>query len=658
MKKIQNIWRNQTLPRRFLFISMSFALTALVMLTFIYKGFNNQIAFAEKELKGNVYLRPLLHLSEHLREHQLLSRDWLGGAVAKPDLKAIQAKIDEGLAELQRVHAQVGDALEFTKEGLAKRQRDHLTVESLMTEWTAIKAAVGNMTETAWSEKHTHLLTDVSSMITHAGDTSNLILDPDLDSYYLMDVVLLALPALQQRVGEVLASPLLYQAKLSNDDQVACAIYAALLEQVDIPRLDASTKSSLTEDANFHGMSDTLQPRIIPAAAAVSEAAGKFILKLKQFSKAVTPDKERATLLAAGRELQRASHAYWTVAVAELDRLLEARLAHVRRARNIALIGSSTALGLVWIFVLLTGRSIVSTLGKIAGELQAEGGDVNTAADQFNASSRSLAEGASEQAASLEQTSAALEQVASMTRRNADDAQRARQFTAQSRSAANTSMADAEEMSAAMAALTQSSDTIARIIKVIDEIAFQTNILALNAAVEAARAGEAGAGFAVVADEVRNLAQRSAASARETAAQIQDCITKSAHGAATSNKVRKGLASIVEQSRLIDEVVAQIADGSREQSQGLDQVNTSVGQLETVNHSNSAAAEETAASAALLASNAARVNETVRSLARLIGEKKPKAGSPHMAPAPAPKPIRRHASQEVSPQYPPVLVGR
>jgi methyl-accepting chemotaxis protein len=244
---------------------------------------------------------------------------------------------------------------------------------------------------------------------------------------------------------------------------------------------------------------------------------------------------------------------------------------------------------------------------------------VGQAAAQVSSSSQLLAEGSSEQAASVEETSASLEELSSMTRRNAENAQKANDLARAARGAADKGADDMQQMSLAMAAIKTSSDDIAKIIKTIDEIAFQTNILALNAAVEAARAGEAGMGFAVVADEVRNLAQRSATAAKETADKIEGAIGKTAQGVEISKQVTEALNGIVAQIRQVDELIAEVAGASKEQTQGITQINSAVGQMDKVTQSNAASAEESAAAAEELNAQAEIMKQSVAELLQLVG---------------------------------------
>jgi len=279
--------------------------------------------------------------------------------------------------------------------------------------------------------------------------------------------------------------------------------------------------------------------------------------------------------------------------------------------------GVALLLGIALGWVVVAGlnrtlRSLGETLGSGAAQ-------VTSASSQVSSSSQSLAQGASEQAASLEETSSSLEEMAGMTNRNAESANKASELAKQARSAADTGAADMQAMSGAMGDIKSSSDEIAKIIKTIDEIAFQTNILALNAAVEAARAGEAGMGFAVVAEEVRALAQRSAQAARETADKIEGAITKTAQGVEISEKVGRSLTEIVEKVRQVDQLVAEVSTASREQSQGVTQITSAVAQMDKVVQSNAAAAEEGASAAEELNAQSYSLQEAVSELLRLVG---------------------------------------
>jgi methyl-accepting chemotaxis protein len=239
---------------------------------------------------------------------------------------------------------------------------------------------------------------------------------------------------------------------------------------------------------------------------------------------------------------------------------------------------------------------------------------------EINRASLTLAESSTHQAASLEETSATLEEISSMTKRNAEHADTAQGLAGETRRAADTGSQDMVEMVKAMNDIKVASDNIAVIIKTIDEIAFQTNILALNAAVEAARAGEAGAGFAVVADEVRALAQRSAHAAKETAAKIEDSIRKSEHGVAVSSRVSEGLSSIVKRAREMDDLVKEIASGSKEQAEGISQVNIAISQLDKVTQQNAATSEEVSSASTELKSSSDELDAAVTQLINVVGD--------------------------------------
>ncbi len=279
------------------------------------------------------------------------------------------------------------------------------------------------------------------------------------------------------------------------------------------------------------------------------------------------------------------------------------------------LVAAALSSGIAWQIT----RSTNSVLSATIESLDAASSQTADAAGQVSTSSQALAEGASEQAASLEETSASLEELSSMTKRNADSAQTVKGLAGRARADADGGAQHMEAMVTAMSAIEKASGDIAKILKTIDEIAFQTNILALNAAVEAARAGEAGAGFAVVAEEVRSLAQRCAAAAKETAIKIDDSVTKSQHGAQVSSEVAKSFGKIQEQIRQLDALVGEISSASNEQSQGIGQVTIAVSQMDKVTQANAATAEETAASAEELSAQSIVLKESVVDLQKLVG---------------------------------------
>ena len=283
------------------------------------------------------------------------------------------------------------------------------------------------------------------------------------------------------------------------------------------------------------------------------------------------------------------------------------------------------AAGLISLFALavsyVLSRSINRPIQRISDALVAGAVQTAAAADHVSAASQSLAEGANEQAAAIEQTSASLEELSSMTQRNSGNSNKTSELSKQALEAAERGVANMHAMSSAMSGIQSSSDDIANIIKTIDEIAFQTNILALNAAVEAARAGAAGAGFAVVADEVRNLALRCARAAKETEAKIEGAIGRTGQGAEISAKVSQALGEIVTRVRQVDELASAVAGASNEQSQGISQINISVGQMDKVTQSNAAAAEQSAASAEQLNAQAEATKHSVNQLMALVGGK-------------------------------------
>ena len=351
-------------------VATSFSLPIVVLVYFVITNINVDIRFRTLESAGNAYQRPLEKLLDEIQQFQIVVTDPVPGNSNAKHRDELATAIGSSFATLADVDKQLGTSLQFTDEGLKKRQREHLTVGQLTKHWQAI---AGNRQDAAVADLSADLdklVASLREMITHTGDTSNLILDPDLDSYYLMDVTLLALPQVQDRLAKVIAfgRDRLQASQFSGEDRVQLAVFATMLEEADVARVKSSLATSLNEDANFYGVSPTLAKGIGPANEEFLRTTADFIALVRRAA-GEQPDLDAAAFVAAGLKARDASFSLWNKSVAELDKLLATRVQDHVNSRSVALTGAGIALAISCAMAWLVTRSITKPLQKLAESL-------------------------------------------------------------------------------------------------------------------------------------------------------------------------------------------------------------------------------------------------------------------------------------------------
>ncbi len=453
-----------------------------------------------------------------------------------------------------------------------------------------------------------------------------------------------AIAALALFVGRSLEERL-----INTDDHTVKRLGLVLQIETELERLYATQPALVM--AGYMNDAAQISARKLAVAEAASEVAGS----ISAFKAEAVSDEDRAAiadltadldgwdranddvvrLVAAGNNAEAAKTAIKTAEtfksrsrdatdalVGREQDALQADLegAKARTASVRLMVFSGVILGLA--IAGLVARSVIvinRALRAQSRELRDGTEHVLAAAGQVSTSAQGLSQASAHQAASLEETSASMEEMASMTRQNAENAAEAAALASRVAGEVRDSNTALDDMVVSMTAVRESSHKVAKIIKVIDEIAFQTNILALNAAVEAARAGEAGMGFAVVAGEVRNLAQRSAQAARDTAVLLEESIARSQEGAGRVELVAKAIASITGSVMRVQAVVDEVRHASAQQAQGIEQVTQAIARMESVTQTTAATAEESAAASEELNAQAESSMAVVRRLEAMVG---------------------------------------
>ena len=668
-----NIGKHINVSHKLTVISLAFSFPIAVLLYFVVSTINANIRFSALEEMGNEYQRPLEKLLNHLGRQQLLAmRQKNGLAGLETQLRGEADAIDKAFAALEAVDKFRGTDLQFTDEGLGgKRNRQHLKVGLVKSEWEELRKGLANATVEESDKLHEHLIANIRAMITHAGDTSNLILDPDLDSYYLMDCTLLALPQTQDRLTSIISNGYqalnnLQEGTTTRKQRHQFGMGAGLLQQSDLDRIVASTNTSLTEDANFYGVSGTLKPSLEPLLRRYQTETEEFIKLLETMSFSEKLETKPEDFLSAGLKARDASFALWDASVVELDRLLALRIAKYEMDRTWALWSTVAALAASLVLVFFVARSIthpihrcmagmqalagrdltthlstsgtgelgrmalavnqavggvreaVDSMRSNAGLLKSASQDMTSASHLMSANAEETSTQANVVAAASEQVSRSVQTVATSSEEMATSV---REVARQAHQAARVAM-DAVKMAdvanASIVRLGDGSKNIGNVVKVITSIAEQTNLLALNATIEAARAGEVGKGFAVVANEVKELAKQTAQATDEISQRIETIQNEITMTVKTIDEVsgvikqisgiQTAIAGAVEQQTVVSQ---EIGRNLTEAARGTSEIARNIAGVAEAAHNTSEGAHKTERTSADLARVARQLTELV-----------------------------------------------
>jgi methyl-accepting chemotaxis protein len=596
-----------------LIISLVFSVPIVVLASAYFTDKADSIAFSAKERVGVAYVRGSFDLLSALQMQRMVAV----GEAAKPgsggDATAVKAAVEAGMKKLAAVEAAHGQVLKTAAAYAA-----------LLDKTKALPAS--NAGVDAVLQAHNALVDQMLALITLAVDSSNLTLDPDLDTYYLMDGATGALPMLLESVARLRDMAMAVALGYANNPEFQKLMFTQeVLGDVTDERWEASVGKVQTVHADFPKVLDLDGTRRAVhefhelagsgAGASKIREAGAVALERLVKVKVASLDKLDQLLAARVARLQTMAAlvgalllitllAAWYL-FSSFRMVLNGGLKEVTFHINAMRDGDLTTQPQAWgkdeaAALMHTLSDMQHALRRIVGQVRSASDHIATASAQIAGGATDLSSRTEQSAANLQQTAASMEEIASTVKQNEESLQEATRLAGSNSQVAQRGGRIIGEVVQTMQRINESSGKIGEIIGTIEGIAFQTNILALNAAVEAARAGEQGRGFAVVASEVRALAQRSSAAAKEIKTLITASVEQVEGGARVVREAGSTIQEIVGTANRVSELLAEVAVGSREQTQGVTQTAQAVQELDTVTQQNAALVEQTAAAAGSL----------------------------------------------------------
>jgi methyl-accepting chemotaxis protein len=649
------LFRQLGFATKALIISVVFLIPLVVIGVQYFGAKSEEIAFSAKERLGVEYVQAVLPAIQLAQRQRMWTMRWNAAGQEPGELASVRQALDTALAGIEAVEQRLGAEL-GTAEALA-----------------AVKAARSKLlpakeeAQALWASQNT-FVESLIGLVTAAADGSNLTLDPEIDTYYLMDAGTATLPMLAETTGRMrgLASAAaagLEAASAAAPTPTAIAASAATAAQTHTVAywkqrsLDADEALGDYMDTRFSGgIAKVVAARPELKVALDASASMHAMHELhKQIEKLTTGAEPRPTANELTQLGNRAVDGLIQVQAAtlrELDTLLVARIERLQskrdRAATVVVVSLLLAAYLFLAFAKVMdgglrqlqrhigavshndltqipkarGRDEIAgllhdvalmrgNLIQVIGGIRDAADQVATASSQVAAGTSDLAQRTEEAASNLQQSASAMEQMQSAVTSTADSSREAARLADENAQLAQRGGATVGKAVQTMQSVAASSAKVGEIIGTIDSIAFQTNILALNAAVEAARAGEQGKGFAVVASEVRSLAQRSAAAARDIKQLIDATVAETEVGARIAAEAGTTMGEIVDSAQRIRGLLAEVAGAAQEQTQGIGHVNGAIVELDQMTQQNAALVEQTSAASGQLSSQARRLADEV-----------------------------------------------
>lgn len=599
--------------QRLLLINVGFLISLGVLAWKTVTVYNKDIEFAQQEVLGNQYLRPVTELLRYVPELMVAL------ARGAHDQKVVGA-IDGAFEELKRTHDAIGAQLKFTPAELKADGAENADFDAVHERWQQLKSHVTTLSPDEGRKAAQGLLDDLAVVVGYVGNWSNLALDPDLDSYFLMDMLVFRLPVTQVRISQAIADgeAILAKGDAALEDKIALAIHASNLDTFDAGTVTTDLGLVLKYDDRSYGVLPTLASELKPNVDRYKTANDAFVAALREISGSGKFAAGREEFVRLGVAAREASFKVTAVGLDQLDKLLGFRIADIRSQKGwaLALALAFFALSVGWSY--FNQRKIVLPLRQLIDVLHEGATLVSQVAAQISGTTNVLAQNATSQSAALQTVASSIEEVSAMSKHSADNSHMATSIAKEVEAVSLQGVNSIKDMESAIVAVKASADEAEKIIQTIDSIAFQTNLLALNAAVEAARAGEAGRGFAVVAEEVRNLAQRCASAAQETAEKVSKSRRLAENSVQATQSVSAALTQIKDRSHRALQLVSDIAAATREQATGIEQVNGSVNDLDRGTKGTASSAQETAASTEDLVEQARSLDRVVAELTAMV----------------------------------------